>query len=386
MFKEENNKLMTLKKVINQHNLEIKDLDNLLNKRLIDSDSIKYDFDSNNFQYNEIAGLFEPNMEFVDVENIAGLQFNSGTFLDTILSIYKDNSFFDHIGNFDIKKFNKSLEDKTFCLIEKDGKYYVNGDGNHRCLLMLFQYHLELAKDIKRNASKEHIQAIKNKFNIMMPVIHLKHDKKLLETLIDLQQSHKSLKNNAKSFICEYLPNDSGINFSIKQNIDKTYNFYYKGIEKKSVTKKEILDLCKKINEIELDNNFIFDGKKVIIYNDYVGVRNVPFEDIYIEDDNINFLKLKDIGIGYFLEIDNSTNKAFLSFDNKSFDDANKTMISNAKLFLQHHKPLLKNKVNIDNFGYLEQTFFDNITPVEAKKIIEIMKELNNVLTKKNNR
>lgn len=386
MFDDKNNKIITLKNVLKEHNLELKDMNNLFNKRLVNSDDVKYSFDSNNFQYSEIAGLFEPGMEFVSAENIVGLQFNSGTFLDTILSIYKDTSFFNNVGNFDLKKFNKSLEDKTFCLIEKDGKYYVNGDGNHRCLLFLFQYHLELTKAIKRNASNEHLQLIKNKFNIMMPVIHLKHDKELIETLLDLQQEHKPLKNNAKSFICEYLPNDSGINFSIKQNIDNTYNFYYKGIEKRSATKKEILDLCKKINQIEIDNNFIFDNKKVIIYNDYVGVRNVPFEDIYIEDDNINFLKLKDIGVGYFLEIDNSTNKAFLSFDNKSFDDANKTMISNAKLFLQHHKPLLKNKINIDSFGYLEQSFFDNITPVEAKKIIEIMKELNDVLTKKNNR
>ena len=179
MYSTEEKRMEAIDRVLSRHGLTSHDISFLLQKKLFDSSIIKNNYDESDFSYREIIGLFQPKTEIVDITKIIGLEFENMRHLnDALLNIYRPESIFDNLGEFDFDKFYKSLNsyDSNYELIEKNGNYFVNGDGNHRTILMLFQYYLEYAKLTKENASQEQFDELKQKFQIKVPVIHLDHN------------------------------------------------------------------------------------------------------------------------------------------------------------------------------------------------------------------
>lgn len=372
--------------VLNSHGLTFNDISFFMNKNLTDSSEILNTYDESDFSYREIIGLFKPKIETVDITKIKGLEFDSKNVLDSLLSIYRPESIFNNLGKFDLDKFYKSLSsfDSNYELIEKNGNYYVNGDGNHRTLLMLFQYHLEHAKLTKANASKKQFEALSKKFQLKLPVLHLQHDKELITELKKLDRPY--FEGFTSDFVRNILPKKYNYDCYLTKNENLTYDIYCKGIIKENCSSEETIKFIKNINNINLNNHFFFKNNSFILYNNHIGVTNIPKDRVLVMDEKIKDLKLKDIGIDYFINVDFQTKAISLDFAQKDYGakyDIDKNLVSK---FQEENKNLFGDEEIIDYFGYLKDFHFDNLSMKEALQIVDKMKQLNEIATKKSSR
>lgn len=375
-----------IEEVLKNHNLTIDDISFLSKIMLTDSSSIQNKFDENGFNNKQIISYFKPKFETVDITRIKGLEFDDMDFINSLLNIYRPEPIFENLGEFDFNKFNKSLSSfsSNYGLIEKNGNYYVYQDGNHRTLLMLFQYYLEFAQLKKENAPQEKFDQLKKKYTINVPVLHLDHDKDLLETISGVGKTY--FEGLAGDFIGKLLPRGYLYDCYLTKNENSTYDIYYKGVKKENCDKKEIIDTISAINSINLDNYFLYDNGAFVICNEHIGAINVPKEKLFIMDKKISELELKDIGIDYFINVDYKTKNISLHFAQKDFGARYDIDNRSINEFRDKHKDIFGDSELIDSFGYMDDLHYDNITMEEAKKIIGVMKELNTIATKKSTR
>lgn len=386
MFNTIEDRKKTIVNVLNHHNLTLDDISFFLSQNLTNSSKIINSYDESDFSYREIIGFFTPKNETIDITKITGLDFDGMTVHDTLLKIYRPESIFKNLGEFDINKFYNSLKsyDSNYELVEKNGNYYVNGDGNHRTLLMLFQYHLEHAKLIKEKAPKSEFDKLKKKFEVQVPVIHLQHDKTLISELQKMDR--KYFEGLTNDFVRSILPKKHVYDCYLTKNKDNTYDVFCKGITKTNLTTQNTIDFLKKVNNINLNNNFFYKNNLFILYDKHIGVTNIPKERLSIMDDKISDLNLNDIGIDYFIKVDFKTKEISLDFATKDYGaryDVDHNLVNK---FQKEHKDLFGDEEIIDYFGYLKEFHFDNISMKEALKIVNTMKQLNDIATKKSSR
>ena len=387
MYSTEEKRMEAIYRVLSRHGLTSHDISFLLQKKLFDSSIIKNNYDESDFSYREIIGLFQPKTEIVDITKIIGLEFENMRHLnDALLNIYRPESIFDNLGEFDFDKFYKSLNsyDSNYELIEKNGNYFVNGDGNHRTILMLFQYYLEYAKLTKENASQEQFDELKQKFQIKVPVIHLDHNQELISELMKMKRTY--FEGFCGDFTKNILPKKYTHDCYLTQNEDKTYDIYCKGVIKKNYSSERAIEFIKNINNMQLNNNFFYDNGSFILYNKHIGVTNIPKDKVSVMDTRIKDLNLDDIGVDYFINVDFETRKISLDFAQKDYGakyNVDKSVISR---FQKENKDIFGEEEVIDYFGFSKEFHFDNLSMKDALKIIDKMKQLNVIATKKSSR
>lgn len=370
-----------IENVLKENGLTFSDLYPLFDKEMVSSSEVKHDKTSSGISYDRVSSFFSPKMEEVDIRDIAGLEYKSGSFYDCLLNIYRPESIFNNLGHFDYQKFHDTLSSSNFQLIEKDGKYYVNGDGNHRVLLMIFQLHMQLARLTKLHAPKWMIYKLLDQSKITVPVIHLNHKENLLKFLDEY--SLRNLGDFEQDFINSFLDckNYRNIVYNKESN---TYSINYKGIKRNELTSNEALEIMSSIENIDVQNNIFYNDDSFILFNKHFGLMDVPKKEIKRCDNIISNLNLPKTKFSYFLEGSYWGENYSLHIGNYSYTDE----ISNIKEinnFIEDHLDILKSHDVRDVYEQhtcLYEKTYDNITFAEAKKIIDTLEELENLILK----
>lgn len=374
-------KIAIIENVLKENGLNFSDLYPLFNKEMISSSEVKKDETSSGISYDRVSSFFSPKMEEVDIRNIVGLEYKSGSFYDCLLNIYRPESIFENLGNFDYEKFHKTLKNSNFQLIEKDGEYYVNGDGNHRVLLMIFQLHMQLARLVKLRAPEWMIHKLLNQSKITVPVIHLNHKENLLKFLDTYSLS--PLGAFEQDFINSFL---DGKNYRdiVYDKESNTYSINYKGIKRNELTSNEALEIMSSIENIDVKNNIFDNDEGFILFNEHFGLIDIPKEEIKRCDKIISNINLPKTKFPYFLEGSYWSEKYSLHIGNCSYTDE----ISNIKEinnFIENNLNILKaNDVRdvYEQHTSLYERNYDNITFGEAQKIIDTLNKLESLIIK----
>ena len=126
--------------------------------------------------------------------------------------------------------------------------------------------------------------------------------------------------------------------------------------------------------------------KSFILYNKHIGVTNIPKDKVSVMDTKIKDLNLDDIGIDYFINVNFKTRKISLDFAQKDYGakySIDKNLINK---FQKENEDIFGEEEVIDFFGFSKEFHFDNLSMKDALKIIDKMKQLNIIATKKSSR
>ena len=343
--------------------------------------------------YSKVISFFNPTNEFVNIFDIKGLEFKNSSFIDALLNIYRPESIYQNLGSFNFDKFHDSLKHSNFQLIEKDGKYYVFGDGNHRALLMLFQYYVEYIKLLKSNPSSKQIKEFNEKMHITAPVIHLDHDYNLLHFLREKYYD----SNNYGNTEIDYLKHISNGKFNEKPVITYNkgkgyYNMTYKGLEFKKISPEEIIQFISELDNKKIKNNYYINKNSFVLSNSHFGVAKVPAPEVQSVDTYISKCNFRDLSFNYFISGDFSTKKFSLVFGGKDYGDKLNPDFNKINKFLEENKNLLNYKRVQDRYSskepiftfynYLNECKYENLDFNEAMTLINTIEKLNNLIIK----
>lgn len=377
-LEERNNIIMN---VLRANNLTANDLSPLFSRRMTSSSEIKNKKTTSGMSYEHIAGFFSPSMEEIDIKDIAGLEYRSTSFYDCLMSIYRPESIFDNLGKFDRKKFYDTLPDSNFVLVEDNGKYYVHGGGNHRSLLMLFQYYLELAKLQKANAPLWLIKSHINHSKLFVPVIHLNHKENLLKFLDETANSSNAFDAFEQDYINTFLEgkNYRSISYDKESN---TYSIYYKGFERQELTSDEALKLMENIESIKCKNNLFYHHGSFILFNKHFGLVDIEKEDVMRCDEIISKFKLPDTKFQYFIDGSYYGSSFDLQIGNCIYTDEIKN-IQEINHFIEDNLDVLKADSIEDIYQpatCLYEKKYENLSLEEAIKIVNVYKKLEDLI------
>ena len=374
-----NEKKALIDKVLSENGLTLNDLSGLFLKQMTSSSEIRREKTSSGISYDRVSSFFTPTMEEIDIENIAGLEYKSGSFYNCLLNIYRPESIFDNLGKFDKEKFQRSLNITNFKLIEKDGKYYVHGDGNHRVLLMLFQYYTGLARLKRLNAPPWMIHKYINSFKITAPVIHLNHKESLLKFLDEYNL--ETFDGFEQDFINSFLEKNSYRSISYDKD-SNTYSICYKGFKKNDLTPNETLETLASIEKIKCKNNIFYNDHRFILFNKHFGLMDIPGDHVMRCDQIISNLKLPNAKFPYFIDGSYYGEKFDLCIGNSFYTDK----ISNIReinRFIEDNLDVLKADRVEDIYEPANSIYekkYQNLPLEEIIKIVNIYKKLEDLI------
>ena len=385
------NRAKHIKDVLEKNGLTLNDFESFLLRPLNYSSKLYRTYKTNSYTYGDIANCFIPNEETISMDDIVGLEFNTPDILEALLTIYRFESLYENLGNFNFEKYYESLNNSNFTLTEKGGKYYVYGDGNHRALLMLFQYNLEIKKLEKAGTPMFMIQQLKDKLKIKAPVIHLKHNKDFLDFIINSKKEHDYLKSSRSGiqsdFMNSHLPEAAEDDFLLQLNNDsKTYNFFYKGFLYRNLTDWQVVDSIKKVNGYGFKNDFLAcENGKYIISNNHFGMENIPNDKVLNIDDSISQIEFPNMSFGYFIKNTYPSKTFSIDFEGKDYGDE-KINHSVIRKFVEDNADLLYSKRKdyqeeiLTNQNYLNDLHFENLSFERMIEVVNIMKSLDDLI------
>lgn len=368
-----------IKNILRANNLTPNDLSQLFSKRMTSTSEIRRKRTADGISYEHIASFFSPSIEEIDIKDIEGLEYRTNSFYDCLVNIYRPESIFENLGKFDIQKFYKTVNDSNFMLIEDNGKYYVHGDGNHRSLLMLFQYYLGLAKLQKRNAPTWYVKDYINRSKIKVPVIHLNHKDNLLKFLND--NTSDIFDDFEQDYIGTFLEGQKykSISYDKKSN---TYSIYYKGFKRQGLSSDEALDLMEDIESIKCKNNIFYNYDSFILFNNHFGLVDVPRNDVMRCDEIISKFHLPRTTFQYFIDGAYYGEKFDLHIGNSIYTENIKN-IGEINNFIEKNLDVLKADCVEDIYepaNSLYERKYENITLEEAITIVNVLKELEDLI------
>lgn len=401
MNQEQKNNYSKIINFLKEQELSVPIFNSLSFEPLKNSANIYQDYNEHGQSYGSILSYFQPSLETIEMSKIGGIDFDEGNLLEVMSSIYRNEEIINNLGKFDMAKFNNSLKSgsSNYELIELNDKYYVNGDGNHRTLLMIFQYYMTLTSLIQNKCSYEAISRFKKEAVFNAPVVHLEHDPKLIYNAENLYNKISKIGG----FEFDYIKNNTskktnGKNFFLKYNKENDkYFVYYNGITRDNLNPAQALDFLEQLNNLDLNNNILLSNNVYFLHNKYIGVKNVPSNKIYDIDKAITNLNLEDMNIDYFIDFDFKTKKAKLNISSKDYGNNTKASLDTINNFIEknnHIFSLNKKKPDEDGlftfFNFLNEMEFENISMDKAKEIINTVhsldKTIRNEPIKKSNR
>lgn len=173
----------------------------------------EHDVFFNKYTLQEVKSIFKFKEEQVcikDFENGSRLDLGSNL-LSSMISIGRNSETINLIENFDFNKFEEGLKSNPIHLLEINGKYYLDSDGNHRMMALKFLYYMEISKQ------KANIEQVNKKYTFTLPVKHLNHDFSLIEIASKIMQ-----KQSPSRFPSEYLTKNT--NDFLSQNSILIFN------------------------------------------------------------------------------------------------------------------------------------------------------------------
>lgn len=389
MLDEKKQKLNALEKILKINNLSLEEVSSYLNFKLTNSnDILNKKVDQANFTYNDVTACFNPKNEKVKVVNISGLDYENKTFLNTLLSIYRDQELFENLGKFDIDKFNDSLKkNSNFLLIEIDNKYMVHGDGNHRTLLMLFELILQTSKMKKNGSSAREINDFINNFTVDVPVIHLKHNNLLIGEVLKRKQEKEYSSNLTEDFLTNIQKSKKIKDLYIEYNKDNNnYNLYYKGFKINGLNSHGVISKMQQIDSLKLSSNIQKNNNTYVLYKDRMVIKDIDVSELKYYDNLIKNTNLQDISTDYIITSSalkpNSYNLFFQGKDyylDEKIDRKNiDKFIKDNELYLNYHRT--DNNEIIDYFNQLNDLSYKNISLNQALQIIDKVNKLDNLM------
>lgn len=379
-----------IKEILKKHGLTLEDFHDFLSRPVENSSATYNQKNENNIIYGDIIGCFIPSMEKISMNDIVGLEFNADNMLDAFLKIYRFDSLYNNLGNFNQEKYENSLKNSNFQLFEKNGKYYVNGDGNHRALLMLFQYNLEIERAKKLGYSDESIQKLRDSLTISAPVIHLKHDNFFEKSIVSTKRISTSISRELSAletdFIHEFLPSNLENDFAVQFNKNtNTYNYFYKGFTGFKKSNTDVINDVKNIDDLDLKNYFLKYGNKYLITQNHFGMSNIPQDKLKKIDEMVFDIELPDMSFEYFAK-NTYPNKTFdLCFAGKDygnisidFNVLNEFIENNSEILFSNRSDSNEQIFTYQN--YLNDLHFKNLSYSQMKKIIDTMERLDTLI------
>lgn len=378
-YSQEDKKLI-INNVLSKNGLRLIDMNHLFSKKMTDATEIRNTRSSCNIPFSKIIHFFEPNIEEVSVFDITGLEFKSGSYLGCLLDIYRPESIYKNLGDFDFDKFYKSLSTTNFLLIEKNGNYYVNGDGNHRILALMFMAYMKQAKFKKLNAPVFMQKMLHEKVKIKVPVIHLQHDDDLIMFLNDYYDSeHFGILE--QDYINE-LTGRKNYRSITYDRISKSYSMSYKGFEYKNMSSFDTLQKMKKIESIGTSNNLYYKNGFFTLTNKHFAVSSIPKDNLYKWDELMNKITLPDTKFEYFLDTDANGKEFNLHIANCMYTDDINNM-DQINRFLEQKLDVLEASEPSDVYfpsTCLYEKKYEKISFKKAITIINTLKELEDLI------
>lgn len=368
-----------IRDVLAEDGLTLNDMSRFFSRTMTSTSEIEHRTTPSGISYGKVSSFFTPSMEEIYIEDIVGLEFATNSFYDCLLNIYRPESLFENLGKFDREKFQRTLSSSNFELIEKDGKYYVHGDGNHRVLLMLFQYYKGLARLKKLNAPAWMFHKYIGESKITVPVIHLDHKESLLNFLD--KYSFEVFEPLEQDFINSFTGKNSYRTIVYNQE-NNTYSFYYKGFEKHELTPNETLRALSNIENISCENKVFFNDDLFILFNEHFGLMDIPSDHVMRCDEIISNLRLPDTKFPYFIDGSYDCECFDLHIANSSYTDKIANVIE-INRFIEDHLDILKADRVEDVYEpatCLYERKYTNIPLEKAIEIVNVFKKLEDLI------
>jgi len=254
---------------------------------------------------------------------------------------------------------------------------------------MLFQYNLELTKLKKNGASQDEINALKNKLTINAPVIHLKHNEDFIKYIIDTKKNIKEPSGMQNDYVRNYIPKNATFNFFIQHNKEaNTYNIFYKGFYYKNLSDLDIVKTIEKIDSYPIKNDFLYHKNSFVISNKHIGIDAIPYNKVLNYDAVVSKLKFPETTFDYFMKSSYPCKTFDLEFSGIDYGEKinidrnalEKFREKNAEILYCHRSDTHEELVTF--YNYFNGMKFKNLTLPQAMKVIETMKELDNLITK----
>ena len=205
----------------------------------------------NKFPLHEVKNIFkfcEEQICVKDFENGSRLDLGS-SLKESMIKIGRKEQTIHLIKNFDFQKLQESLKTNPIHLLEIDGKYFLDSDGNHRMMALKFLYFLELSK---QNANAEEIN---QKFTFTFPVKHLNHSYELIEIASRIMQKQKMSRFPNEYFVENINELLSFYSILTYNKNTATYNINYQGFSKQNANEKEAILFLSKLEQHEKPYN-----------------------------------------------------------------------------------------------------------------------------------
>lgn len=387
-------RLDVLKNILVKNGLTFENLNDFLFSPHVSTSKIERMLAFSNISNNKITNYFVPSEERIPVKDIVGLDFEGDNIMDIFLKIQRFDVLAKNLGNFDEKKYYEDIKNSNFALLEKDGKYYVFGDGNHRVLLMLFKLRLTEARLKRKGANKNIIDQLVEDTMISAPIIHLKHDKNLLNRLIDFEESiyekNSERGDYQKNFMEEYWPKGVTREFFLQYNKENnTYNMFYKGFGYANLSSVQVIEVINKIESYNFENDFYKYGDKFVISNKHYAIDNLPFEEALKMDKFLAKIDFEDFNIDYFIKTSYPDKTFTIDFKAKDYGDININHIV-VNNFIKYNSNIFNLNTNdeevLTHYNCLNNLHFENLDFDLLVAVFNTVKDLDKCIYYNSNR
>ena len=222
----------------------------------------KYAVFYNKYTLQEVKRIFKFKEEQVcvkDFENGSRLDLGNNL-LSSMTFIGRNNQTVNLIENFDFNKFKEGLKSNPIQMLEINGKYFLDSDGNHRMMALKFLYYMEMAN---LNANMEQIN---KKFTFTFPVKHLNHDFSLIEIASKIMQKQSPSRFPSEYFVKNVDDLSSFYSILTFNKDNQTYDIDFQGNLKQNLNVDQTISHLSKFVNYEnpysiynLENGFAFE-------------------------------------------------------------------------------------------------------------------------------
>lgn len=195
----------------------------------------------------DILNHFNPSMQTINVTQIENGSRTDlkNNLLNSIINIGRNEAIFNNLSTLNLERLKESIENDKLVFFSKEGKFYLESDGNHR----LLQLKLLFAVEKLKTTNQEELNELTSRFSINVPVKYVEHEKELIEILSKINNENPPTKFDYLNQLVKS-PN-SFSNVITYNNQNDTYNINYKGNARESLTSEQATDILEKIHSKE---------------------------------------------------------------------------------------------------------------------------------------